>query len=234
MGSKLSIPARTSSGVHSEAESTEYTSDFCDVRPRGPPSPVPIDKIQCHGPRVATTTRNRLVKSHPVKEFMDSLATSAENGFTLLQDAKLYTLAQYLQLSDLKRLAFHNMQDVLRSLNSLPPDTTLVTKIVSLIQYTYAHTDSLASSEEPLRKLVSTFVASKLALLSGPKFDSLMAEGGDFAVDVMSQTRREVTYQLWKREKDNGALEKRVRTLKRKVEELERSESDTDSDGAVL
>ncbi|KAI4112330.1 MAG: hypothetical protein LQ345_006508 [Seirophora villosa] len=108
------------------------------------------------------------------------------------------------------------MQDVLRSLNFLPPDTTLVTKIVSLIQYTYAHTDSLATSEEPLRKLVSTFVASKLALLSGPSFDCLMAEGGDFAVDVMSQTRREVS------------------TLKRKVEELERSESDTDSDGGVL
>ncbi|KAL8750674.1 MAG: hypothetical protein Q9184_006340 [Pyrenodesmia sp. 2 TL-2023] len=171
---------------------------------------------------------------------MHSLLVSAENGFTLLQDAKIYALARYLELPDLKRLAFHNIQDTLSSLYKFA-NTMVVTNVMALAQYTYAHTDSLANSEEPLRKLVSTFVASKLTLLAGPEFDGLMAEGGEFAVDVMNQTQRETTYQLWKRKEDNSALKTEVHSLKRKIEEMEEasdddggsSDSDSDSDSDI-
>lgn len=151
--------------------------------------PIQPNKIQCHGPRIAVTTHERLVADHRFRKIENALENSAQTGFTLVQDAKVYALAQYLQLIDLKRLTFHNIQDVLTSKaipRSLPRMTTA---IVNLGRYTYAHTDALSHSEEPLRQLVSTFVAMWLPDITGPDVDALMFEGGDFVVDVVGKSR---------------------------------------------
>ncbi|KAL9006902.1 MAG: hypothetical protein Q9188_000357 [Gyalolechia gomerana] len=113
--------------------------------------------IRCPGsPRSPTS------QSSPAKDGRPILSGSlprADWGHTLLPDAKVYVLAQYLQLIDLKRYAFRHVQDVLGFLNQPTPDLAALIRTLTLTRFIYSSTDSLTNFEEPLRNLVSTFVA---------------------------------------------------------------------------
>ncbi|KAL8896432.1 MAG: hypothetical protein Q9207_007706 [Kuettlingeria erythrocarpa] len=137
-----------------------------------------LSRIQCHGPRVGITSHERLVVDRRIAEIGNAPENSAQPGSTLAQDAKVYALAQYLQLIGLKRLAFHKIQDVLTSKAVLGRLPGMTGAVVDLSRYTYAHTDALSISEEPLRALVSTFVAMWLPSFTGPDVDLLMSESG--------------------------------------------------------
>lgn len=115
-----------------------------------------------------------------------------DTGHSLLLDAKVYVLAQYLQLDHLKRLAFYEIQYGL-DIKSEVYGTRLLLESVDLARYVYASTDSLADSEEPLRKLVSTYIAVSFSRYEGPEIEGLMSEGGELVVDVTRKVRRQLT-----------------------------------------
>lgn len=105
---------------------------------------------------------------------------------TLLSDAKLYVLANYLQLPRLKRLAFVNLQHVIdKSLRPNEYDSPDLATIMDFIRYVYASTDSLSSYVEPLRRLVAAVVVTLLRDLRGAGIQELFREGGDMVVDVI-------------------------------------------------
>ncbi len=183
--------------------------------------PTKLSEIQCHGDRVRVATHERLVADGQIAEMRNSLENSARPGSTLVQDAKVYALAQYLQLVGLKRLAFHNIQDVLTSKAVFVRLQHMTGAVVDLSRYTYAHTDALSNSEEPLRSLVSTFVAVWLPSFTGPDVDLLMSEGGDFVVDVTSKSRG-MFVRLFRKYQVADA---KAASLERKVEDLEKSSS---------
>lgn len=149
---------------------------------------TPLQDIRCSGPR-----DDGRVLTYPA---IDSRAVQLESlckkewGHTLLPDAKAYVLAQYLQLVDLKRYAFHHIQDTLVFLNQCSPGPQALTRTIALAHYVYSNTDSLNNSEEPLRDLISTFVAEWFLKMDGPQFERLIAGGGEFAVDVTRKLRR--------------------------------------------
>ncbi|KAL8676184.1 MAG: hypothetical protein Q9224_007314, partial [Gallowayella concinna] len=138
-----------------EMHEVELSSDTNSHRPASPQS------IQAYGCEAARAT-----------------------GCTLMLHAKVYVLAQYLQLDEFKQQAFHNIEAVLSSVQDLKDKPLLLTKIVDLIRYIYNSTDSLINSNEPLRELVSTFAADWFRAFDGSYIDSLLAEGGDFVVDL--------------------------------------------------
>lgn len=183
--------------------------------------PTQLGKIQCHGDRVGVAAHECLVADGRIAEMRNTLENSAQPGSTLVQDAKVYALAQYLQLVGLKRLAFHNIQDVLTAKAVFGRLPRMTGAIVDLSRYTYAHTDALSNSEEPLRALVSTFVAMWLPNLRGPDVDVLMSEGGDFVIDVMAKSRG-MSVRLFRKFQVANA---EAACLKRKIEDLVMSSS---------
>lgn len=118
----------------------------------------------------------------------DAVEMSYRTASTLLPDAKLYVLAQYLQMSRLRRLAFRNIQHCLMWIGGdyeVERGSSVLANVIDLIRYVYASTDSLTHSIETLRKLVSAFVADRLWVWRGwSEIEDLMREGGDFVVDV--------------------------------------------------
>lgn len=100
----------------------------------------------------------------------------------LLASAKVYAMANYFLLPELKNLAIQRLQETLGLVGWPAPESTMV----ALIEYVYAHTDGQIGEEEPLRKLVTTFAASNYANLQGPQFRTLMSDGGDFVVDLVA------------------------------------------------
>ncbi|KAL9018015.1 MAG: hypothetical protein Q9185_004684 [Variospora sp. 1 TL-2023] len=142
-----------------------------------------------HGLPGKRGTPLQTVTNHHKAGGIDSVIRFAtRSGCVLVQDAKLYVLAQYLELSYLKDLTFRSIQEVLNDTMSdkQETDAALRANVVTLIRFVYDHTDSLTNSVEPLRRLVTSFAAVHYKAVKGPEFDLLLSEGGGFPVDLVA------------------------------------------------
>lgn len=110
---------------------------------------------------------------------------------TFLAHAKVYTLAQYKSIVALKVLAHKRLSQTLLKLHPLGRNPHLAANITTLSAYVYAHTDSLTSSEEPIRRIVSQYVALNFAAWQAdPQAEQMMCDGGDFVKDVLRKICR--------------------------------------------
>lgn len=109
----------------------------------------------------------------------------------LLAHAKVYALAHYKSVNHLRSLALKRLLMTLSTLSPVQTSSHIALNIIDLVNYVYAHTDALASSEEPLRRLVSQFAALNFtALVSKDEMAEFIAEGGDFVKDLMGKVSR--------------------------------------------
>ena len=135
---------------------------------------------------------------------------------TLLAHAKLYTMANCFLLAELRNLALQQLQICLIALDNPSPESQVVSNITTLIQYVYANTVRLKKKEEPMRKLVTTYVASQFTALRGNDFMQLLIEGGDIVDDVLTKLRRRIaSYEAeTDSQKKNFATEWDIKALK--------------------
>ena len=127
---------------------------------------------------------------------------------SLLTHAKLYALADYMLLPTLKAQSFQRLKALLLFISaptyssaantatlSLPvTNTPVIGNIVALVRYVYANTTRLESEDEPLRGLISTFIALHYDQFDdeGGEVSELVKQGGDFVVDLHDKVRRNV------------------------------------------
>ncbi|KAL8645805.1 MAG: hypothetical protein Q9210_006506 [Variospora velana] len=159
-----------------------------------------------HGlPGKSRTPLQKVTNHHKAGGIDSAIRFATRSGCVLLQDAKLYILAQYLQLSHLKDLTFRSIQEVLSDTMSegQETDAALRANVVTLIRFVYDHTDSLTNSVEPLRRLVTSFVAVHYKAVKGWEFDLLISEGEDFPVDLMAMMEVAAIAQISKPENKN-------------------------------
>lgn len=110
---------------------------------------------------------------------------------TFLAHARVYCLAHYKAIPALKALARARLARTLLKLHPLGSNPHLAINIVNLASYVYSNTDSLSNSEEPLRKVISHYVASNFAFWqTEPAAVELMCGGGDFVRDVLTKYRK--------------------------------------------
>ena len=149
---------------------------------------------------------------------LDSARSSPQMDYetTLLAHAKLYTMANCFLLAELRNLALQQLQICLIALDHPSPDSQVVSNITTLIQYVYANTVRLKKKEEPMRKLVATYVASQFTALRGNDFMQLLIEGGDVVDDVLTKLRRRIaSYEAeTESQKKNFASEWDIKALK--------------------
>lgn len=133
---------------------------------------------------------------------------------TLMCHAKVYALADYLLLSDLKVLAYKSIDAGIGIIAHLGLTEQTIKDIATLARYAYAHTNDHKSGdtakEEPLRKRISTFIAENICAFRGPDALELEHAGGELVQDIFEKVR-----QLW--EADKASLAKIAH--KRQIEE---------------
>ena len=116
----------------------------------------------------------------------------ADYAKSLLANAKLYALANYMLSPDLK---IRTHMTVLMLLAIFKENLgkrseawkAAVADIVNLVQYVYANTDTLENLHEPFRFTLSSFVAITYTTWEGDDMDALIREGGDFVVDLFKR-----------------------------------------------
>lgn len=94
--------------------------------------------------------------------------------------AKLYALGDYVLLPSLQKITFERPRAGLERIDSANA------ALSPLVEYVYANMVKPADREEPLRRLVTTFITTNLHLLDDEKdIDKTVRNGGDFAADVV-------------------------------------------------
>lgn len=112
---------------------------------------------------------------------------------TLMCHAKLYLLADYSCIQDLKNLRYQCLGTALLHMSKFLPDACITKNVATLAGLVYANTPQKKRSLEPLRNLISSFVAAHSSELDGASMDDLIQKGGDFAVDLIKKLGENVT-----------------------------------------
>lgn len=114
-------------------------------------------------------------------------------GDVLLSHAKVYHLAHYKEIYPLRALALQHLLVSLWRMDPIDPHTGShnMVRIVELVRDVYDNTDHLENHEEPLRGLVSDYVARNFSSLQSlPKMADLLGEGGDLVMDITAKLAR--------------------------------------------
>jgi len=114
-------------------------------------------------------------------------------GDLLLAHAKIYALASFKSIENLKRLALDRTLRTLTALGPIESKSPEVTYITELLKYVYENTISISLGREPMRKLVVRFTALNLTTLnSNNGISGLMGSSAQLAEDLMSDVTRRV------------------------------------------
>ena len=115
-------------------------------------------------------------------------------ALTLLAHVKIYCLADYTLLPNLKALAFHRIRTILVAIQRLAP-LSAIGPLTSVISFVYANTSVPREGEEPLRKLISTFIAIEFQNFDvGDEIElrGFLERDGEFVVDLWNKVRRKM------------------------------------------
>lgn len=113
-------------------------------------------------------------------------------GSVLLDHLKVYTLAEFLGMEVLRKMAYNRLLAILDDLKPITPGSPIVANVVELLRYVYAETNDTA---DPMRYLISQFAVLNLPALQGaPRLRELVRQNGNLAVDLIDKVcRRLVT-----------------------------------------
>jgi hypothetical protein len=103
-------------------------------------------------------------------------------GAAALIHAKVYSFAHRFFVSELATFALQRLTQVLILVKGT--EIGLFPHLADAIRLIYSTTPSLDVEEDPARKFLSQFVALRYISLIGEDLNTLMAEGGEFTIDV--------------------------------------------------
>jgi len=113
---------------------------------------------------------------------------------TFMTHATLYVIGCEKDLLELKNMAWQRLRSLLVTIGSPTAGMPVVANMVALIQDTYKETGVSESSVEPLRDLVTSYVAIHFTKFKGAEVDALFssqaADDREFVVDVMTKVRQ--------------------------------------------
>ena len=107
----------------------------------------------------------------------------------LIAHAKICSLGGYLLLPSLSALAFQRIQEILVFLDPIVPRSAALDNVLSLVRHVYVDIVRPGDAEEPLQKLVSTFVAINHARFESAYMSSLQETFALFARDVADKVK---------------------------------------------
>ncbi|KAK4694953.1 hypothetical protein P7C71_g2709, partial [Lecanoromycetidae sp. Uapishka_2] len=226
-------PSQVSSdGSEHVPESAESDNTIIVVEPSDEPASMEVTRpvtplLNLHFPPTTSMSKYSSAETFTAwKQSCQPRKNSLSYEATLFAHAKLYCLADYMLLPDLQALTWRRLQSTLDFIDHFTARTPVVTDLVKVVKYIYANTSRPASGEEPLQKLISTFIALNIGEFDDGRLGDVRAvfdQGGDFAVDVWEKARRNIgalDQKLVGLEDEVGELRREVKVLRKKKRSL--------------
>lgn len=124
------------------------------------------------------------------------LASSKQLDYdaTFMTHAILYVIGCEKDLHELKNMAWQRLRSLLVEIGAPETGSPIIGNMVALIQYTYSETGVSELPVEPLRDLVTSYVAIHFTNFRGAEVDALFssqaADDREFVVEVMAKVRQ--------------------------------------------
>lgn len=119
-------------------------------------------------------------------------------GVTLMTHATLYVIACEKDLHELKNMAWQRLRSLLIKIGAPVQGKPVLENLVTLIHYAYRETGISELPVDPLRDLLTSYVAIHFTKFRGPEVDSLFASKGaddrEFVVDLMAKVRQSMEH----------------------------------------
>ncbi|GAD96293.1 hypothetical protein AOR_1_1188084 [Paecilomyces variotii No. 5] len=112
-------------------------------------------------------------------------------GMEILTHAKVYIFAHYFMINGLEHLALQRFTQVLATVND-GEIQCLFPQLAEAIHVVYGGTLKREQHQDPARKLLSQFIALRHDLFSCEDFYVLLAQGGEFSIDVTRKLVRRI------------------------------------------
>ena len=113
---------------------------------------------------------------------------------TFITHATLYVIACQKDLIELKNMAWQRLRSLLVTVEAPVAGRPIIADLVALIRYTYKETGVSELPVDPLRDLLTTYVAIHFTAFKGPEVDNLFSSASgddrDFVVDLMVKVRQ--------------------------------------------
>lgn len=119
-------------------------------------------------------------------------------GVTLMTHATLYVVACEKNLIELKNMAWQRLRSLLIAIGGPVAGKPIVGNLVALSQYAYQETGVSELPQDPLRDLLTSYVAIHFTKFQGPEVDGLFSsqatDDRDFVVEVMIKVRHRMLH----------------------------------------
>ncbi|KAF8248477.1 hypothetical protein K440DRAFT_660794 [Wilcoxina mikolae CBS 423.85] len=141
----------------------------------------------------------------------------------LMAHAKVYVLAQYTNTEKLEAVALKRFKNKILAVGEpkVIKGVEVDEAFVGVVEYAYDNTNSLVNSEEPLRRIISTYCADRWHEIQGkPALLTLLHTGGDFVVEFWEKVGRVVREDCEMRDNELEALSEKEQTLRRECATL--------------
>ncbi|PWY83321.1 hypothetical protein BO70DRAFT_361456 [Aspergillus heteromorphus CBS 117.55] len=136
-------------------------------------------------------------------------------GHAILIHSKVYCFAHRFCFTELEEFAIQRLTQVLLACNDLLSE--LFPHLADSIRLIYGSTPTAVPPENPARRLLSRFVALRYSALSVEVLETVIAEGGDFMIDLSHQLCR----RLASSGTDTQIMEEQIDELQARLEVLE-------------
>lgn len=121
---------------------------------------------------------------------------------TFLAHARLYSLAQSLDMDVLCRMAYNRLLHILGNIEPFTPGSPVVIDILELLSYVSNNTEG---KDDGMRNLVTQFAALNFPALQGTEMmNDLVRWDSQFAVDMMEKVRRRLVASEDERDRYRG------------------------------
>ncbi|KAJ5375491.1 hypothetical protein N7517_007497 [Penicillium concentricum] len=220
----FAVPARSpspviDSSIAPDSPPSEALSD-CDINDG---ALTPLE--HCDGVTLATenASASKVLDHERQEQYQEEEPEQEAEGNSAAEiyfHAKVYSFARQLDFEKLEQFSLNRLAQVLVALEQT--DKVLFPYLVDAIRLIY-QTTGIA---DDARNLLSQFVALRYTTLVGEHLDELIAEGGEFVVDLSHKLARKLT--------NISMVFKRVEYLTHKNEELKAGSAEKDKELKAL
>ena len=178
-----------------EVEQPQPEVIFVEPAPQHPLTP--LERLSWRGSHHIS----RQTKADDFDEWLKSQPdpqSSLDYEATFMTHAMLYNIACHKDLLELKNMAWQRLRSLLIYLGPPIVGAPITTNLVTLIHYTYRETGISELPVDPLRDLVTTYVAIHYTKFKGLKVDELisseLADDREFVVELMGKIRESMEH----------------------------------------
>lgn len=173
-----------------QPDSPRALTSYLEPRKTGPLTP--LNDLAWEGCRAAEKTTH--AETFDPWMLLNNSLYPLDYEATFMTHATLYVIACQKDLADLKNMAWQRLRALLVEIGAPDAESPIIGNMVALIQYTYRETGVSELPEDPLRDLVTSYVAIYFTKFRGAEVDALFssraADDREFVVEIMDKVRQ--------------------------------------------